>query len=102
MLETISSDHFHFFSVYSCSREALNGTNIKGKIVLCIEITFGPVVQIFEDAFANVHRGGASGLILALYTTDVLASTEQCQGIPCVLIDIDIGFQVLTYIGSQR
>ena len=102
MLETISSDHFHFFSVYSCSREALNGTNIKGKIVLCIEITFGPVVQIFEDAFANVHSGGASGLILALYTTDVLANTEKCQGIPCVLIDIDIGFQVLTYIGSQR
>jgi len=93
---------FIFFSVYSCSREALNGTNIKGKIVLCIEITFGPVVQIFEDAFANVHSGGESGLILALYTTDVLASTEQCQGIPCVLIDIDIGFQVLTYIGSQR
>ncbi|TKW17221.1 hypothetical protein SEVIR_5G352000v4 [Setaria viridis] len=86
----------------NCSREALNGTNIKGKVVLCIEITFGPVAKIFEDALANVHSGGASGLILALYTTDFLVSTEGCQGMPCVLIDIDIGFQVLTYIGSQR
>ncbi|OEL23522.1 Subtilisin-like protease SBT3.3, partial [Dichanthelium oligosanthes] len=85
-----------------CSREALNGTDINGKVVLCIEITFGPTVNIFEDALANVLSGGASGLIFALYTTDVLLSTEGCQGIPCVLIDIDIGSQVLTYIGSQR
>ncbi|CAM0149431.1 unnamed protein product [Urochloa decumbens] len=86
----------------NCSREALSGTNIKGKVVLCIEITFGPIIKIFEDALANVHSGGASGLIFALYTTDMLVSTEECQGIPCVVIDIDIGFQVLTYIGSQR
>ncbi|CAL4947023.1 unnamed protein product [Urochloa decumbens] len=86
----------------NCSREALSGTNIKGKVVLCIEITFGPIIKIFEDALANVHSGGASGLIFALYTTDMLVSTEECQGIPCVVIDIDIGFQVLTYIGSQQ
>ncbi|CAO2166686.1 unnamed protein product [Urochloa humidicola] len=86
----------------NCSREALNGTNIEGKVVLCIEITFGPIIKLFEDALANVHSGGASGLIFALYTTDILVSNEECQGIPCVLIDIDIGFQVLTYIGSQR
>lgn len=89
-------------SVYSCSREALNGTDINGKVVLCIEITFGPIGNIFNNAFANVHGGGASGLIFALYTTDILLSTDRCQGIPCVVIDIDIGFQILTYIGSQR
>jgi len=103
MLKNESNSTFHtLVNGGNCSSEVLNGTNIKGKIVLCIEMTFGPVVKIFEDAFANVHSGGASGLILALYTTDVLANTEKCQGIPCVLIDIDIGFQVLTYIGSQR
>ncbi|KAL6616209.1 hypothetical protein ACP70R_038479 [Stipagrostis hirtigluma subsp. patula] len=86
----------------NCSREALNGTSIMGKVVLCIEVTFGPTIKIFQDAVANVHSGGASGLIFALYTTDVLFSTEECQGIPCVFIDIGVGFQIITYIGSQR
>lgn len=95
------SNHFGL-SVYSCSREALNGTSINGKVVLCIEMTFGPIGNFFRDVFPNVHSGGASGLIFALYTTDVLLSTDNCQGIACVFVDIDIGFQVATYIGSQR
>ncbi|CAO2197295.1 unnamed protein product [Urochloa humidicola] len=103
MLENKSNSRFQtLVNGGNCSREALNGTNIEGKVVLCIEITFGPIINLFEDALANVHSGAASGLIFALYTTDILVSTEECQGIPCVLIDIDIGFQVLAYIGSQR
>ncbi|KAL6853832.1 hypothetical protein ACP4OV_019861 [Aristida adscensionis] len=86
----------------NCSKEALNGTSINGKSVLCIEITFGPAVKISRDALANVRSGGASGLIFALYTTDFLFSPEECQGIPCVFIDINIGFQILSYIGSHK
>uniref|UniRef100_A0A0E0C8S6 Subtilisin-like protease n=2 Tax=Oryza meridionalis TaxID=40149 RepID=A0A0E0C8S6_9ORYZ len=86
----------------NCSREALNGTSINGKVVLCIELTFGPIGRIFEDVFAGVIQGGASGLIFAFYTTDVLLSTEDCKGIACVFVDNEIGYQVATYIGSER
>ncbi|KAL5229356.1 hypothetical protein ABZP36_017621 [Zizania latifolia] len=85
----------------SCSKEVLNGTSINGKVVLCIEVTFGPLRNFVKDIYADVIRGGASGLIFALYTTDILLTTEGCQGIACVLVDIDIGFQVATYIGSE-
>ncbi|KAG8055119.1 hypothetical protein GUJ93_ZPchr0001g30135 [Zizania palustris] len=85
----------------NCSKEVLNGTSINGKVVLCIEVTFGPIINFVKDIYADVIRGGASGLIFALYTTDFLLSTEDCQGIACVLVDIDIGFQVATYIGSE-
>ncbi|KAF0918934.1 hypothetical protein E2562_027485 [Oryza meyeriana var. granulata] len=84
----------------NCSKEALHGTSINAKVVLCIELTFGPIGKFFKDVFAGVIQGGASGLIFALYTTDVLLSTEDCQGIGCVFVDIEIGFQVATYIGS--
>uniref|UniRef100_A0A0D9V6Q4 Uncharacterized protein n=1 Tax=Leersia perrieri TaxID=77586 RepID=A0A0D9V6Q4_9ORYZ len=85
----------------SCSGEALNGTTIKGKIVLCVEASYGPIENFIDNIFQNVLSNGASGLIFALYTTDILLSTEDCLGIACVLVDIDIGFQVATYIGSQ-
>uniref|UniRef100_A0A0E0JPR3 Peptidase S8/S53 domain-containing protein n=1 Tax=Oryza punctata TaxID=4537 RepID=A0A0E0JPR3_ORYPU len=86
----------------NCSRDVLNGTSINGKVVLCIELTFGPMGRIFKDVFAGVIQGGASGLILAFYTTDVLLSTEDCKGIACVFVDNEIGYQVATYIGSER
>ncbi|KAM3333090.1 hypothetical protein ACQJBY_028291 [Aegilops geniculata] len=85
----------------SCSIEALNGTEINGKIVLCIKETFGPTADILPDAITNVKSGGAFGLIFAIYTIDKLLSTEDCVGMACVIVDIDIGFQVATYIGSQ-
>lgn len=86
--------------VYRCSKEALNGLDIKGKVILC-DGSFGPV-ELFEDILTNVVSGGASGIIFALYTTDILASNEECEGIPCVLIDLDIGSQITEYISSQR
>jgi hypothetical protein len=89
-------------SVYSCSGEALNGTIINGKVVLCIAENFGPTADIIPDVITNVKTGGASGLIFALYTIDVLMSTDDCLGMACVIVDIDIGFQAATYIGSQR
>ena len=90
------------FSVYSCSEEALNGTIIDGKVVLCIAENFGPTADIIPDVITNVKSGGASGLIFALYTIDMLRSTDECFGMACVIVDIDIGFQAAAYIGSQR
>uniref|UniRef100_A0ACD5VSA7 Uncharacterized protein n=1 Tax=Avena sativa TaxID=4498 RepID=A0ACD5VSA7_AVESA len=86
----------------SCSPEALNGTIINGKVVLCIEENFGPTADIIPDVITNAKSGGASGIIFALYTIDVLTSTDDCLGMACVIVDIDIGFQAATYIGSQR
>jgi hypothetical protein len=89
-------------SVYSCSGEALNGTIINGKVVLCIFENFGPTQDILPEVITNVKSGGAFGAIFALYTIDVLSSTDDCLGMACVIVDIDIGFQTATYIGSQR
>ncbi|CAM0883250.1 unnamed protein product [Alopecurus aequalis] len=103
MLQNESSSRFKpLVHGGSCSQEALNGTIISGKVVLCIAENFGPTVEIILDAITNVKSGGASGLIFALYTIDVLASTDDCLGMACVIVDIEIGFQAATYIGSQN
>ncbi|XP_047058685.1 subtilisin-like protease SBT3.5 [Lolium rigidum] len=85
----------------SCSPEALNSTIINGKVVLCIAEKFGPAVDMISDAITNIKSGGASGLIFALYTIDVLLSTDDCKGMACIIVDNAIGFQATTYIGSQ-
>jgi hypothetical protein len=70
--------------------------------VLCIAEKFGPAVDMISDAITNIKSGGASGLIFALYTIDVLLSTDDCKGMACIIVDNAIGFQAATYIGSQR
>jgi hypothetical protein len=70
--------------------------------VLCIAEKFGPAADMISDAITNIKSGGASGFIFALYTIDALSSTDDCLGMACVIVDIDIGFQAATYIGSQR
>ncbi|XP_062207124.1 subtilisin-like protease SBT3.7 isoform X2 [Phragmites australis] len=83
-----------------CTADALNGTDLKGKIVLCTSpnptTMVGPLA-IFPLAFQNVLNGGGSGLIFVQYTTDILKVTD-CKGIPCVLVDIDTGKKITKYI----
>ena len=85
----------------SCTADALNGTDLKGKIVLCFPSSLDPGSE-FQVALRNVRDAGASGLIFAQYTTDLLGATARCQGIACVRVDLDTGYQILRYIRDTR
>jgi len=85
----------------SCTADALNGTDLKGKTVLCTlenpQQSLAPGSD-FGTAAVNVVAGGGSGLIFAQYTTDILEYTTLCQGIiACVLVDLDTGHQIRQY-----
>ncbi|CAO2166680.1 unnamed protein product [Urochloa humidicola] len=84
-----------------CTADKLNGTDLKGKIVLCATpnspMEFGPD-EVFGKAFRNVLNGGGSGLIFVQYTTDKL---QSCGGIPCVLVDIDTGKKIRQYLNAD-
>jgi len=92
--------------VVSCTAEALNGTDLKGKTALCFPLSDNQKalvpVQQFQNATQNVLDAGGSGLVFAQYTTNLLDVTENCGGIPCVLVDIDTGYKILRYIRTAR
>ena len=85
-----------------CTEDALNGTDVKGKIVLCVTpnspTKYGPSA-ILGQALQNVRNGGGSGLIFVQYTVDGL---EESVGMPCVLVDIDTGKKISKYINAGR
>ncbi|CAL4947038.1 unnamed protein product [Urochloa decumbens] len=86
---------------YQCTADKLNGTDLKGKIVLCATpnspMDLGPN-DLYGKAFGNVLNGGGSGLIFVQYTTDLLG---PCRGgIPCVLVDIDTGKKIRKYLAT--
>jgi hypothetical protein len=87
-----------------CSMDVLNGTDVRGKTVFCFprrtndkdELTPS---TIFAQASQYIVEGGGSGLIFAQYTTDLLSMTaDNCQGIACVLVDLDTGNKIVKYI----
>ncbi|GJN17460.1 hypothetical protein PR202_gb04525 [Eleusine coracana subsp. coracana] len=89
-----------------CTPDALNGTDLKGKIVLCMSPfppfplqTEGPFAY-FNSAYLKVLEGGGFGLIFAQYMTDTQELTATCEGIPCVLIDYNTFNQIITYISA--
>ncbi|TVU34840.1 hypothetical protein EJB05_16693, partial [Eragrostis curvula] len=88
----------------SCSAKFLNGTDVRGKIVLCTSpkspLTTGPR-GVHPGAQQNVFDAGGAGLIFVQYTTDLLRETD-CNGRPCVLVDIDTGKKIEKYIDANR
>ncbi|KAL6853828.1 hypothetical protein ACP4OV_019857 [Aristida adscensionis] len=72
-----------------CTADALNGTDLKGKIVFCAS-------TISPTAIDDVRNLGGSGLIFAEYTIDLISITD-CGGIPCVLVDNDTGNKITKY-----
>ncbi|CAO1944764.1 unnamed protein product, partial [Urochloa humidicola] len=64
-----------------CTADALNGTDVRGQIVLCVGLQVPPLVFLKKKgpplvlvplALKNVLDAGASGLIFAQYIMDVL------------------------------
>ncbi|XP_020092725.1 subtilisin-like protease SBT3.7 [Ananas comosus] len=85
-----------------CTADALNGTDITGKVVLCIsDALVAPPESFFSIAASNVRNGGGAGLIFAQYTTNLLVSTENCGAMPCVLVDLDIASQIESYLITE-
>jgi len=88
------------FCVVRCTADNLNGTDLKGRIVLCATpnspTKYGPSA-ILGQALQNVRNGGGSGLIFVQYTVDGL---EESVGMPCVLVDIDTGKKISKYINA--
>ncbi|CAO1944765.1 unnamed protein product [Urochloa humidicola] len=84
-----------------CTTEALNGTDLKGRIVLCFpsnsQQALTPILE-FQNALQNVLDAGGSGLVFAQYTTNLLEVTADCQGIACVLVDLDTGYKIVQYM----
>ncbi|VAI41763.1 unnamed protein product [Triticum turgidum subsp. durum] len=81
----------------SCDMDILNGTDVKGQILFC---TMQPGDEdVFQQASQYVLDGGGSGVIFAQYTTDLsFTALDVCQGIACVLVDLDIGKKIASYM----
>ncbi|CAM0879373.1 unnamed protein product [Alopecurus aequalis] len=89
--------------VAECTADALNGTDVKGQILLCFPYPSSQNARdptaIFEQASQFVLKGGGIGLIFAQYTTDLLeVTTLYCQGIACVLVDRDAATKMENYM----
>uniref|UniRef100_A0A453DN61 Subtilisin-like protease n=3 Tax=Aegilops tauschii subsp. strangulata TaxID=200361 RepID=A0A453DN61_AEGTS len=87
-----------------CTADTLNGTDVRGIILFCLPLPDDArtPVSTFEYASQYVRNGGGSGLIFAQYTTDLLTVTASvaCQGIACVLVDLDTGEKIIKYVGA--
>ncbi|XP_047060891.1 subtilisin-like protease SBT3.8 [Lolium rigidum] len=88
-----------------CTLAALtNDTEVQGKILLCLPSPKDPFALIpgpvFQNAVQNVLDGRGSGLIFAQYTTDILETTSLCQGIACVVVDLDTGKKIKKYMST--
>ncbi|TKW17216.1 hypothetical protein SEVIR_5G351700v4 [Setaria viridis] len=82
-----------------CTDDALNGTDVRGQIVLCVAFQVPPLA-LFPLALKNVLDAGASGLIFAQYSMDALDAEADCKGIPCVLVDFNMANQIGNYMGA--
>lgn len=90
-----------FSCVDRCTDNDLNGTDIKGRVVLCTSLGIPPLM-LFPVALKNVLDAGGSGLIFAQYTTDILDVTKNCNGTACVLVDLDTAQLISSYISGTR
>ena len=99
------ADHLVFFSralhVVRCTADALNGRDVRGKIVLCVAFPVSPLA-LFPLALKNVLDGEGSGIIFAQYSMNILDATADCKGIPCILVDFYTANQIGNYMSDAR
>ncbi|XP_020406758.1 subtilisin-like protease SBT3.10 isoform X2 [Zea mays] len=77
-----------------CTADSLNGTDVRGQVVLCAYIT-----APFPVTLKNVLDAGASGLIFAqYYNIHIIYATTDCRGIACVLVDLTTALQIEKYM----
>ncbi|CAO1946267.1 unnamed protein product [Urochloa humidicola] len=83
-----------------CTLSALNGTDVRGKIVLCASL-LASLLAPFPVALTNVLNSGGSGIIFAQYI-NLVDATADCKGIACVLLDLDTANHIGLYMGDAR
>uniref|UniRef100_A0ACD5TRY9 Uncharacterized protein n=1 Tax=Avena sativa TaxID=4498 RepID=A0ACD5TRY9_AVESA len=85
---------------FQCTTDTLNGTDVQGQILLCLPGKNDQSALVprtfFNQVSQFVLKGGGSGLIFAQYTTDIITDTD-CQGIACVLVDLETGKKIYNY-----
>jgi len=92
------------FTSRPCTADVLNGTDVRGIILVCLPLPGDQdaltTFRTFQQAAQYVRNGGGSGLIFAQYTTDNLGITTSafCQGIACVLVDLDTAEKISKYM----
>ncbi|KAI5020386.1 hypothetical protein ZWY2020_045274 [Hordeum vulgare] len=87
------SDFTNLICTSSCTPENLKGNDVKGMILLCND----KGASLFPAAQYIVDNGG-SGLISSTRIVDDLFNiAEACQGIACVLVDIDDADKICQY-----
>ncbi|KAF7837051.1 subtilisin-like protease SBT3.9 isoform X1 [Senna tora] len=79
-----------------CQPGSLNATKAAGKIVLCLSESDQ---QDIFSASVTVREAGGVGLIYAQFHQD---GVNQCDLIPCIKVDYEVGTQVLSYIRRAR
>lgn len=75
-----------------CQLGSLNATKAAGKIVLCFSKSDQ---QNIASASNSVLVAGGVGLIFAHFQYDGILS---CNIIPCIIVDYEVGTQILSYI----
>ncbi|KAF7026656.1 hypothetical protein CFC21_038753 [Triticum aestivum] len=92
------------FTNLPCTADVLNGTDVRGAILVCLPLPGDQdaltTFRTFAQAAQYVRNGGGSSLIFAQYTTDNLGITTLpvCQGIACVLVDLDTAEKIGKYM----
>ncbi|TVU34842.1 hypothetical protein EJB05_16695, partial [Eragrostis curvula] len=85
-----------------CTTSALNGTDLRGKIVLCMSLLAWQGAP-FPVALRNVLNGGGSGLIFAQHAMGLLGIPD-CTGlgVACILVDLDTANLIVLYMDGER
>ncbi|XP_064979288.1 subtilisin-like protease SBT3.10 isoform X3 [Musa acuminata AAA Group] len=90
----------------SCSRDALNSSDVVGKIVLCYELAIAsstPPKRHFPLAAINVQEAGGKGIIFAQYSASILHYIDEiCNGTVCVFVDYEMATLMSIYAESTR
>ncbi|OEL17890.1 Subtilisin-like protease SBT3.9, partial [Dichanthelium oligosanthes] len=90
----------------SCDASSLESVNATGMVVLCYapwDVAFNPPRQGFAITISNVEKAGGKGLIFAGYSSNVLDTTDRCNGImPCVLVDFEIANRIAFYMINTK
>ncbi|KAL6846011.1 hypothetical protein ACP4OV_023459 [Aristida adscensionis] len=94
--EDIASNNADDTEARSCTAGSLNGTLVKGNVVLCFQTRGQRSASV---AVETVKKARGAGVIFAQFLTKDIASSFD---IPCVQVDYQVGTAILAYTTSMR
>lgn len=91
---------FQILLLLGCSKGcyigSLNATLAAGKVVLCFSVADGQGIGAASIAVMEVGR---VGLIFAQSRDNLL---NPCYFVPCIIVDYEVGTEILSYIRETR